>query len=152
MSKIAFATDDGQLISRHYGRAQSFLVVTVEGGHERFRELRPKANHAMFVADGKPDPTDGGVTRGDGQRRHDMMLGACWDCEAVVVRGIGTGAFDDLAEAGIRVIATNRERVNDAVEDWVVGRLRHHPELVHAPSGMGPGRHVHGANGNSSHR
>ncbi|MEZ4519318.1 MAG: NifB/NifX family molybdenum-iron cluster-binding protein [Chloroflexota bacterium] len=38
MTKIAFPTDDGQTISRHFGRAARFLVLTVEDGQVVVRE------------------------------------------------------------------------------------------------------------------
>ena len=140
MTKIAFATDDGRLISQHFGRARSFAVVTIEGGRETSREIRPKANHSMFIA-------AEGVSHGremppaDGPRRHELMLGACSDCEAIIVGGIGQGAQANLAAAGITVIATHPRSIDEAVADWLAGRLAHRPELVHVPSGMGPGRH-----------
>ncbi len=43
--KIAFATQDGQTISRHFGRAPHYLV-TIENGAVAQRELRDKASHA----------------------------------------------------------------------------------------------------------
>jgi predicted Fe-Mo cluster-binding NifX family protein len=140
MTKIAFATDDGRTISRHYGRARSFAVVTIEGGREASRELRPKANHAQFVTV-EAAAASGAGHAADGERRHRMMLGTCGDCDAVVVGGIGYGALGNLAAAGVQPIATRHDLIDAALADWLAGRLRHEPDLVHAPSGMGPGQH-----------
>jgi predicted Fe-Mo cluster-binding NifX family protein len=142
MTKIAFATDDGHSISRHYGRARSFMVVTVEDGRERFRELRDKANHDSFAAArdaGEPSCSDEPAA---GVRRHDAMIDSCWDCEVVVVAGIGDGAMVNLAASGLQAIVTDRVDIDEALADWLAGRLQHHPERVHRPSGMGPGRHT----------
>ena len=40
--KIAAITDDGKTISLHFGRAQQYLVATVENGQIVNRELRDK--------------------------------------------------------------------------------------------------------------
>ena len=41
--KIAIATDDGQTISAHFGRARAYAVLTVRDGVVIERELRPKS-------------------------------------------------------------------------------------------------------------
>ncbi|MCX6012209.1 MAG: dinitrogenase iron-molybdenum cofactor biosynthesis protein, partial [Chloroflexi bacterium] len=38
--KIAFATEDRNTISQHFGRAPYYLVVTVEGGKVLKKEVR----------------------------------------------------------------------------------------------------------------
>ena len=43
--KIAVVTDDERTISRHFGRAPYYLVVTIDAGKVIGRELRDKANH-----------------------------------------------------------------------------------------------------------
>jgi predicted Fe-Mo cluster-binding NifX family protein len=49
MTKIAIITDDGRYVSRHYGMARAFAVVTIDGGREVSQELRRKANHSVFI-------------------------------------------------------------------------------------------------------
>jgi predicted Fe-Mo cluster-binding NifX family protein len=161
MTKIAFVSDDGTTISRHYGRARSFVVVTVDGGREISREVRPKANHAMFAGpqesggreSGGQEGGEGGYKgsrgrrqggyeegHGEGPWRHQMMLASCRDCDVLVVGGIGSGALANLVAAGVQPIVSGRRLIDEALADWLAGRLQHHPERVHAPSGMGPGR------------
>ena len=46
--KIAAITDDGNTISQHFGRAQYYLVATVENGQIVNREMRNKLGHTQF--------------------------------------------------------------------------------------------------------
>ena len=46
--KIAVVTDDQATISRHFGRAQYYLVFTVEDGQVVQQELRSKLGHDQF--------------------------------------------------------------------------------------------------------
>jgi predicted Fe-Mo cluster-binding NifX family protein len=45
MIKIAFATDDLVKISAHLGRAQKYLIYTIENGHVTAQEGRAKPVH-----------------------------------------------------------------------------------------------------------
>ncbi|NPV56267.1 MAG: dinitrogenase iron-molybdenum cofactor biosynthesis protein, partial [Anaerolineae bacterium] len=47
--KIAFVTDDQQTISQHFGRAEYYLVISIEDGQENGRELRAKLGHRQFA-------------------------------------------------------------------------------------------------------
>ena len=49
--KIAIVTDDGKTISRHFGRATHYLVVTAEDGKIIERELREKLGHQHFSSE-----------------------------------------------------------------------------------------------------
>ena len=43
--KIAVVTDDGETISQHFGRAQHYVVLTIENGQVTGREMRDKFGH-----------------------------------------------------------------------------------------------------------
>ena len=47
--KIAVVTHDEKTISAHFGRAQYYVVFTVDDGKITGQETRPKANHSQFV-------------------------------------------------------------------------------------------------------
>ena len=47
--KIAFITDDGKTISRHFGRAGQYLVVELAEGQILKREMRDKIGHNQYV-------------------------------------------------------------------------------------------------------
>jgi predicted Fe-Mo cluster-binding NifX family protein len=69
--KIAVVTDDGKMISQHFGRAVHYLVLTVEDGKITRRELRDKPGHHQFAAGAAHEhgPADLRLHRSD-QRRH----------------------------------------------------------------------------------
>lgn len=54
--RIAAVSEDGVTISQHFGRALSYIVVTVEDGKIVPREQRDKLGHAPFA--GEPHNSD----------------------------------------------------------------------------------------------
>ena len=46
--KVAVITDDGKTISRHFGRAPYYVVLTIEDGQIIHREMRSKFGHGQF--------------------------------------------------------------------------------------------------------
>ena len=46
--KIAFVTDDEKKISRHFGRAKYYTIITMEDGKIVSRVKRDKMGHAQF--------------------------------------------------------------------------------------------------------
>ena len=130
--KIALVTDDGRSVSRHFGRAPYYAVLTVEAGVITARELRPKfAPHAS----GQPPeshPTD--VPHGTdpaSQARHDQMAGAIADCDVLVAAGMGRGAYERFASIGLRTIVTEILDVDAAALACAQGTLADHVEWLH---------------------
>jgi len=46
--KLAVITDDGKTISQHFGRALSYMVLTIEDGKITEREMRSKLGQTSF--------------------------------------------------------------------------------------------------------
>ena len=134
--KIALVSNDGKTISAHFGRARLYVVVTVEDGRVVDREVREKAHHAHgHHHDHRHDPPVGSG-RGDGpgggaRPRHQEMIEPIRDCDLLVSRGMGTGAYAGLQAAGIRPILTDLRTVDEAVQAYLEGRLVDHPERLH---------------------
>jgi len=86
--KIAFVSDDGITISHHFGRAERYIVLTIEDGRIVQREERPKAAH--HHAGGQHEAHHGhGDAHGfepGAQTRHASMLDPVRDCAAVNVK------------------------------------------------------------------
>lgn len=131
--KIAAITDDGQALSRHFGRARHFLVVTVEDRKVLGQELRDKAGHHTLApheevghSHGEPhgfDPASAG--------RHAQMLAVIADCQVVLAGGMGQGMYQNLRQAGIRPVLTELKDIQEALRVFVEGRLAERPERVH---------------------
>lgn len=130
--KLAVITDDSQTISAHFGRVQYYEVFTIEDGQIVHRERRSKANHNQFAGE-HHDHTHGAAHGTDpaSESRHMMMLEGIHDCQVVLARGMGTGAFNRLVSSGIRPIITDISSVEAAVNAYLTGSLIEHPERLH---------------------
>ncbi len=135
MTKIAAVTEDGKTISQHFGRAPYYAVLTVEDGRIVGREMREKWGHAQ-VAGRQAEEAHGSDTRGHGfdaaaQDRHSRMAATIGDCQVLLTRGMGAGAYQSLAQAGIRPMVTDIAGIDQAVQAYVEGRLVDHTERLH---------------------
>jgi predicted Fe-Mo cluster-binding NifX family protein len=131
--KVAAITDDGETISMHFGRARYFKVFTVEDGKIKASEMRDKMGHHDFASHGHEstdDPRGHGFSAG-AAGRHTSMMGAITDCEALIVRGMGRGAYIALEEANIKPVVTDIERIEEAVQAYIDGTIVDHSEWLH---------------------
>jgi predicted Fe-Mo cluster-binding NifX family protein len=130
--KIAVITDDSQTISAHFGRAQFYEIFTIRDGQIVQRETRSKANHDLFG--GGDQHRHHGDSRGSdpaSEHRHSLMIEPIRDCQVVLARGMGSGAFNRLASIGIRPWITEVVNIEEAVNAYLEGSLTDHPERVH---------------------
>lgn len=129
--KIAAITDDGATISQHFGRARNYMVLTVAGGEITNREMRPKAGHHDFAHEGGHEH---GHEHGFGHqagRRHEAMISAITDCDVVLVRGMGRGAYMALQEAKIEAIVTDIADIEQAAQAYLDGSIVNHLDRLH---------------------
>jgi predicted Fe-Mo cluster-binding NifX family protein len=142
MMKIAAATDDGKTISAHFGRAINYLVLFVEDGRITGRELRDKANHRDFHQEGlgqheheiQPSGYKHAPGRGHGQHsaeKHRRMFETIQDCQIVLARGMGQGAYTGLEQMGIRPILTDIKEIEEAAQAVLDGTIENMPERLH---------------------
>jgi len=131
--KVAAVSDDGMTVSQHFGRAAYYVVVTIQDNQIVAREKREKLGHAQF--DGETH-AEGNDPRGHGydpaaQSRHARMASAIADCQVLLARGMGSGAYDSMRAAGIRPIVTDIAKIDDAVNAYLAGTLVDHVERLH---------------------
>ncbi len=131
--KIAFVTDDGLQVSRHFGRAGKYLVVEVENGKEISRELRDKMGHQHFVHEESGHQHQEGPHGFDpaSQTRHVSMLAAIQDCDVVICGGMGQGAYHSIAESGKKIFMVDDLDINSNLEKFISGELDSSDSLVH---------------------
>lgn len=141
--KIAVVTEDAQTISMHFGRAPYYLVFTVEDGKITATEQRDKMGHRQFAHmdhDHDHDHEHGhhqhdhGHGHGFGaqaDRKHAAMIEAITDCEAVLVRGMGRGAYLAMENASITPIVTDIPGAEDAVKAYIAGDITNHLDRLH---------------------
>jgi len=130
--KIAFITADGETISKHFGRAPYFLVVTVENGQVVDRELREKPGHTQFASQDQSDYRHGephGFEAGF-HTRHVRIAQVIADCMVVVCAGMGVAAYESLEMLNIRPIVTDQRMIDEALRLYLAGQLKHRPERL----------------------
>jgi predicted Fe-Mo cluster-binding NifX family protein len=145
--KIAVVTDDEQTVSQHFGRAQYYLVFTVEDGEITARERRDKLGHRQFAQmpdldhdhdhdhehgheHGQQDPRGRGFGQ-SAERKHAMMIEAIRDCDAILVRGMGRGAYLAMEAANITPVVTDIASAEDAVKAYIGGDIVDHTDRLH---------------------
>lgn len=126
--KIAAVTDDGKTISLHFGRAQNYLVYTVEDGQITGQELRDKVSHHHAAQEPDHSHHDQGE---EADHKHNTMLASIMDCEALLARGMGRGAYLALQAAHIKPIVTDIPAIEDAVQAYIQGDIVDHTEKLH---------------------
>lgn len=135
--KIAVITDDGQTISQHFGRAAHYLVFTVENNAIVDKELRDKVGHRQFAhEDHDHDHKAGSDSQGHGfgahsDDKHARMIENIQDCEAIIVRGMGRGAYLAVEQANIRPFLTEIADAEEAVKAYIGGTLDNHTDKLH---------------------
>lgn len=129
--KIAIATDDGRTVSRHFGRAAQYAVLTVEAGTITARDLRPKFSpHATLAAREEPERGPHGYGA-QSDAKHDQMVATIADCSALLCGGMGRGAYERMLANGIRPVVTEIEDAEAAALACEAGTIVDHAELLH---------------------
>jgi predicted Fe-Mo cluster-binding NifX family protein len=133
--KIAVITEDGQTISQHFGRAPYYLVFTIEDGKILNQELRDKVGHRQFAQEGhdhdsEHDPRGHGFGAAS-DAKHTRMIASIQDCDAIIVRGMGRGAYLAMEQANIRPFVTHFADAEQAVRAYLDGTLTDHTEKLH---------------------
>jgi predicted Fe-Mo cluster-binding NifX family protein len=134
--KIAAVSEDGKTISQHFGRAPFYVVVTVEDGKIVARETRDKMGHAQFSGETHEEHGQAADPRGHGfdpaaQSRHSRMAAAIADCDVLLARGMGAGAYESMKQAGIRPVVTDVTNIDQAVQAVISGQIVDHTEKLH---------------------
>ena len=119
-TKIALPTDNGSSLSRHFGQARYFKVVTVENNQVISAELREKASHQHG-----DHAHDAGVHPGQ------AMVASIADCQVLVCGGMGSPAYQRATQAGLKVYLSRQAEVDGAVQAYLAGTLDHDMALIH---------------------
>jgi predicted Fe-Mo cluster-binding NifX family protein len=131
--KIAVITEDGKTISQHFGRAPYYMVVTVEDGSIVNREMRDKVGHTQFHSEGhEHHESDGRHGYGlAAEERHTHMAGSIADCQVLLCRGMGMGAYESMQSRGIRPVVTDIASIEEAIKAYLEGEIVDHVDRLH---------------------
>jgi predicted Fe-Mo cluster-binding NifX family protein len=123
--KVAVVSDDQTTIAAHFGRAQGFMVYTVEDGKVVSKDWLPNTFTAHMH--GHAQQEHGAGQHGHG---HGPVLNALAECDAVISGGMGRHAYTDLTKSGRRVFITSEIDAEKAVNLLLSGQLTDMPELT----------------------
>ncbi len=131
--KIAIPTNDGVTISRHFGQARAFLVITFDQGEIVDQELRelPDAgehHHHHHDHDHHHDHHHGM----GGNPAHMAKFDYLRDCQYLIGGGMGQPAVQRLNAMGIQVAMTDHRRIADLLEEIKTGQVKHNPQRIHS--------------------
>lgn len=136
--KIAVATDDGKTVSKHFGRAAHFAVLTLGGGQAQDTQMRPNPGRDRLDMEAHelrrgspgalPDCHGAGAA---GAAAHQAVAAAIKDCEAILAGGMSWASRECLAANGIRPIITDIEDIREAASAYAAGTIVDHAEWVH---------------------
>ena len=131
--KIAVITDDGEKISRHFGRAKYYQVIEIKNGEIVDREMREKIGHSHYAHREQRhyDANYGSGTDPASHSKHERMAEAIKDCDALISGGMGRGAYQSLEQFGIKPIVTKMEDINEAVNAFLKGSLKDETDMLH---------------------
>ncbi len=120
--KVAVASDDGKVISSHFGRSRGFVIFEIEDGEIKSREyiLNTFTGHARGLHHTGHHHYDS----------HATIIENLRDCKAVISHGMGRRLYEDLTSAGIEVYVTDETDVDKAIELHIKGELRNVSELL----------------------
>ena len=135
--KIAAVTDDSITISAHFGRATHYAVYSIENGRIIATEVRSKVGHIDFQQEEaqhqhshQDDPRGHGYGR-HSQEKHQRMFSAITDCQILLARGMGRGAYSGLQNMGVRPILTDIKKISTAVQAVIDGTIEDHVDRLH---------------------
>lgn len=130
--KIAFITDDGKTISRHFGRAPYYLVIDLAEGQEINREIRNKLGHQHYVkSEEEPNHSEGSGMDSASHKKHGQMSEAIEDCQVLVCGGMGRGAYQSMQSFGIKPIVTDMVDIDEALQAFIEDKLKDQTEKLH---------------------
>ena len=102
--KIAAPTNDRQNIAERSGRAKEFAVVEIE--NKQIINLTYRENHHEHNHD---------HSQGDHNHGHQDIVDTLHDCVAVVGRKFGPHFAGDFHKAGMRLVLSKKEGLEEAV-------------------------------------
>lgn len=131
--KIATITDDGKTISRHFGRAPYYMVLTIEEGEIVDREMRDKMGHNHFHNQEHSEETNpaGHGMDTHSHNKHVSMADAIADCKVLLCGGMGMGAYESMRRLNIQPVVTDLFDIEEAVKAFIDGEIIDHTELLH---------------------
>jgi predicted Fe-Mo cluster-binding NifX family protein len=114
IKRIAAVTDDGLILSNHFGMALQYLVSETEDDRILRQEARAKPHHSVHPDHGQPQSHN--------EQLHEDMFTPIRDCQVLLVGGMGGGAYKKAQSVGLEVVLTGGT-IADALQAYLNGQL-----------------------------
>ena len=111
---IATVTDDGLILSNHFGMASQYLVIETEDGLVMRQEIRAKPHHTVHPDHSQPHSHE--------EQLHEDMFAPIRDCQVLLVGGMGGGAYEKALASGLEVVLTGGP-IREALQAYLNGQL-----------------------------
>ncbi len=128
---FAAVTDDGITISQHFGRAKYYEVLFVENGKVVKRERRDKLGHNNFAQEESHHSNGQHGLDEHSHSKHISMAEAIKDCQILLARGMGNGAYQSMLQLNIKPIVTDIQNIEDAAKALINDSIIDHTEKLH---------------------
>ena len=121
MLKIAFPTDDGVTISRHFGQAKYYRIISVNDGEVIAEEQVEKSSHTHAAGE------DHHALGHD----HGAMFEPLKGCQVLIAGGMGQPAYEHANAQGLNVLLASQTEIRPALQAFLDGKLISDPRLIH---------------------
>lgn len=113
--KLAIATNDGQKIDAHVGKANQFLVYTIDDGQIKQKEIRKNSDCLHKDSFGKQHRNR---QHCKGRERGKQIMALLDDCDTLVAQGMGSKLREKLRIAGINTFIASEETIDDVLKKY----------------------------------
>lgn len=137
-TRIAFPSEDGERISRHFGKAAYFVIASLQtdGNYrlERRRRDHWKGQHESGLIQ-LAEPADNSETGADTPEVTRIisngLLAGSEDCQVLIAGGMGQAAYQRAVQQGLQVILTGEKEIAKAVDLYRQDKLSSDMRRVH---------------------
>lgn len=133
LMKIAVVTDNEKTVSQHFGRAEYYMVYTIEDGKIKGMERRDKVGHRHFAGEEGPHTVSHGPhgCGPESEHKHAGMASSISDCQVLIAGGMGMGAYNSMKSYNIEPVVTDIVGIEQAVKLYAEGKLPNLKDRLH---------------------
>lgn len=121
--KIAIPSENGKLISTHFGRTRGFVIAEIE--NSQLVEQEYVENTFTGHAQGLHNDHQ---SHNHAHHSHLGILSALNDCNVVIAGGMGRRLYDDLLQQGKDIYVTRETDVQRAIDLFIKDQLDNNSE------------------------
>jgi predicted Fe-Mo cluster-binding NifX family protein len=120
--KVAIATNDGDYVYSHFGRAAYFKIYHIEGNQIVNVELRQRASGCCSTGGGHQQQQGCGC-RDNSQQKHEELTAEISDCDTVIAGGMGRNSYESLRAQGFDVVLTDYAWTEEAITAYMENKI-----------------------------